>query len=87
MTGLSKLKVNQREKDYQQRVQEKVYIVVNELNNSLPTLEEPRNFTEVNISPEDFKKVWLKANFKEIKNIINNQTFLMDEPEKGEPAT
>ena len=25
--------------------------------------------------------------FKEIKNIINNQTFLMDEPEKGEPAT
>ena len=58
-----------------------------ELNNSLPTLgeigskvshfiPEPRNFTEVTRLPADVNKAWLKANLKEIKNIINNQTFI-----------
>ena len=29
----------------------------------------------------------LKANLKEIRNLINNQNFLVDNPEKGEPVT
>ena len=33
------------------------------------------------------KKTWLKENQKEIKNIINNQTFIVQESEKGEPVT
>ena len=33
------------------------------------------------------KKIWLKANLKEIKNIINNQEFLVQEPEKGNHVT
>ena len=35
----------------------------------------------------DIKKPWLKATLKDIKNIINNQTFLVKEPEKSEPVT
>ena len=33
------------------------------------------------------KKPWIKATLKEIKNIINNQTFLVKDPEKGGPVT
>ena len=29
---------------------------------------------------------WLKGTLKEIKNLINNQTFIMEEPGKGDPA-
>ena len=36
---------------------------------------------------EETKKPWLKATLKEIKNLINNQTFLVQELEKGEPVT
>ena len=36
---------------------------------------------------DDIKKPWLKANLKDIKNIINNQTFLVQDPEKGDPVT
>ena len=36
---------------------------------------EPRNFSEVTKLSEDTRKPWLKATFKEIKNLINNQTF------------
>ena len=36
---------------------------------------------------EYIKKPWLKATLKEIKNLINNQTFLVQDPEKGEPVT
>ena len=36
---------------------------------------------------DDIKKPWLKSNQKEIENIINNQTFLVQEPDKGEPVT
>ena len=33
------------------------------------------------------KKTWSKADKKDIKNLINNQTFLIQKPEKGEPVT
>ena len=36
---------------------------------------------------ENIKKPWLKANLKEIKNIINNQTFLIEDQNEGEPVT
>ena len=36
---------------------------------------------------DDIKKPLLKATVKEIKNIINNQNFLVQELEKGEPMT
>ena len=35
---------------------------------------------------DDMKKPWLKATLKEIKNLINNQTFLVEDPEKDEPV-
>ena len=50
-------------------------------------IPEPRNFSEVARLPVDVKKAWLKFFLKEIKNIINNQKFLMDDPEKGYPVT
>ena len=36
---------------------------------------------------ENIRKPWLKATLKEIKNIINNQTFLIDYQKEGEPVT
>ena len=36
---------------------------------------------------DDIKKPWLKESQKEIKNIINNNTFLVLYPEKYEPVT
>ena len=36
---------------------------------------------------DDIKKAWIKSTQKEIKNIINNQTFLVQDPEKGKPVT
>ena len=36
---------------------------------------------------DDIKKTWLKLTQKEMKNIINNQTFLVQYPDKGEPVT
>ena len=36
--------------------------------------------------PEYIKKYWLKENLKEIKNLINNQTFILDDLEKGYPV-
>ena len=50
-------------------------------------IPEPSNFVEVNRLSAYVKKAWLKANFKEIKNLINNKTFLIENPEKGEPVT
>ena len=72
--------------------------VVNELNNALPNfaesgsevshfIPEPSNFAEVTILPADVKKVFFKATLKEIKNLIKNQTFLMGDPQKGDPVT
>ena len=32
-------------------------------------------------------KPWLKTTLKEIKNLINNQTFLIEDQNEGEPVT
>ena len=36
---------------------------------------------------DDINKPWLEATKKEIKNIINNETFLVQLPDKGDPVT
>ena len=46
-------------------------------------IPEPRNFAEVKKLSENIRKHWLKATIKEIKNLINNQTFLIEEPTDG----
>ena len=48
---------------------------------------EPRNFAEVKKLSDDIKKPWLKATLKQIKNLINNQTFLVEDPYKDQPMT
>ena len=50
-------------------------------------IQDPRNFAEVTKSSDEIKKPWLKATLKEIKNPINNQTFLIEDHNKGEPVT
>ena len=50
-------------------------------------IPEPRKFAEVTKLSEKIKKPWLKATLKEIKNIINNQTFLIEYQNEGEPVT
>ena len=71
---------------------------VKELNNSFPTLgesgselshfiTEPRDFAEVTRLPANVKKPWLKATLKEIKDLINNQTFIKDDPGMGKLVT
>ena len=50
-------------------------------------IPEPRKFAEVKKLTDDIKKPWLEATLKEIKNLINNQTFLVEDPEKDEPVT
>ena len=68
--------------------------VVNDISQVLPMfgdsgsevpyfITDPRNFSEVTRLSYDIKKPWLKATLKEIKNTINNQTFLVQYPEKG----
>ena len=72
--------------------------VVNDISQILPILSESgsevsyfisetRNFKEVNIISEDIKKPWIKATLKKIKIVINNQTFLYQESEKGDSVT
>ena len=41
-------------------------------------IPEPRNFAEVTKLSENIRKPWLKATIKEIKNLINNQTFMIE---------
>ena len=36
---------------------------------------------------DQIKKPWLKETPKEIKNLINNQTFIIQDLKKGEPVT
>ena len=36
---------------------------------------------------DEMKNPWLKATLKEIMNLINNQTFIIEDPEKDEPVT
>ena len=50
-------------------------------------IPEPINFSEVKKLSENIKKPWLKATLKEIKNLINNQTFLVEYQNEGEPIT
>ena len=50
-------------------------------------IPEPRNFAEVTKLSEHMRKPWLKATLKEIKNLINNQTLLIEDPKDGEPVT
>ena len=50
-------------------------------------IPEPRNFAEVTKSSENIRKPWLKATIKEIKNLNNNQTFLIEDQNEGEPVT
>ena len=49
-------------------------------------IPEPRNFAEVTKLSENIRKPWLKATLKEINILINNQTFLIEDPKDGEPA-
>ena len=50
-------------------------------------IPEPRSFAEVTKLAENIRKPWLKATLKEIKNLINNQTFIIQDPKDGEPVT
>ena len=73
-------------------------VIVNVISQLLPILGEsgsevfflvldPRNFTEVTRLSEDINKPWVKENLKDIKSIINYQTFLVQYPDRGEPVT
>ena len=48
---------------------------------------EARNFSKVTKLSDEINKPLLKATQKYIKNLINNQTFLVEDPNKGEPVT
>ena len=50
-------------------------------------IPEPRNFAEVTRLAENIIKPWLKATLKEIKNLIHNQSFMIEDPKDGEPVT
>ena len=50
-------------------------------------ITKPRNFAEVTKLSENIRKPWMKVTLKEIKNIINNQTFMIEDPKDGEPVT
>ena len=55
-----------------------------EVSHSIP---EPRKFTEVTKLSDDINKTWIKATLKEIKNLINNQTFIFEDPYKDKHVT
>ena len=48
---------------------------------------EPNFFAEVTKLSYEIKKPWLKATQKRIKNLMNNQTFLVEDTKKDEPIT
>ena len=50
-------------------------------------IPEPKNFAEVTKLSENIRKPSLKATLKEIKNLINNQNFLIEYQKEGEPVT
>ena len=50
-------------------------------------IPDPRNFAEVTKFSDDIKKSWLKSTLKGIKNLINNQTIIVEDPEKDDPVT
>ena len=50
-------------------------------------IPEPRNFAQVTKLVENIRKPWLKATLKEINNLINNETFIIEDPNHDEPVT
>ena len=52
-----------------------------------PFIPEPRNFSEVCRLPAEVRKPWLRATHKEIKNLIYNSTFALEEPNPEEAVT
>ena len=71
--------------------------VVNDISQVLPILVEsgsevsyfipyPRNFSEVSRFFYDKNKTWLKVSMREINNLINNHTFIVQVSERGEPV-
>ena len=50
-------------------------------------IPEPRNFAEVTRLAKNIRKPWLKATLKEIKNLVNDQTFMIEDPNHDEPVT
>ena len=50
-------------------------------------IPDPRNFSEVTKLSDSIKKPWLNETIKEIKYLINNQTFLIEDQNEGEPVT
>ena len=50
-------------------------------------IPEPKNISEATKLSDDINKPLLKATLKEIKDLINNQNFLIEDPEKYEPVT
>ena len=71
--------------------------VIKEISQDLPLGEpgsevshsilEPGNFAEFTNFLYEKKKPWLKENFKEIKNLINNHTFIVEDLKKVGPVT
>ena len=49
-------------------------------------IPEPRNFPKVTKISENINKPWLKTTLKEINNLINNHTFLIEYQHEGEPV-
>ena len=50
-------------------------------------IPESRNYAEVTKLSENIKKPWIKETLREIKILINNQTFLVEDQNEGEPVT
>ena len=50
-------------------------------------IPEPRNFSEVTNSSDNIKKPLLKGTLKEIRNLIKNHNFLVEDQEEDEPVT
>ena len=44
------------------------------------SIPESRKISEVTKLSDDIKKPWLKETMKEINHLINNQTFLVEDP-------
>ena len=48
---------------------------------------DPRNVLIVTRLSDDTNNPWIKETLKEIIDIFNNQTFLVQHPENGDPLT
>ena len=57
---------------------------VSEVSHFIP---KPRNFDEVKKLSEDIKKPWLKETEKDIKNLIKNKIFIVEDMEQDDPVT